>query len=75
MCCYETIVCTLVFLENWMNSVVVGLGVALGVCVAVMTLLIASHLKRSVCDHCKGKHCILSTAFVQTGSHFHNFTY
>ncbi|XP_031424714.1 programmed cell death protein 1-like isoform X2 [Clupea harengus] len=39
--------------ENWMNSVVVGLGVALGVCVAVMTLLIASHLKRSVCDHCK----------------------
>ena len=63
MCCYETIVCTLVFLENWMNSVVVGLGVALGVCVAVMTLLIASHLKKSVSDHCKGKHCILSTVF------------
>ncbi|XP_041917469.1 uncharacterized protein LOC121681667 isoform X3 [Alosa sapidissima] len=32
---------------------VVGLGVALSVCVAVMPFLIASRLRRPVCEHCK----------------------
>lgn len=42
-------------------SSVVGLGVALGMCIAVMVVMaffLASHLRRPVCQNCKGKYSI-----------------
>ncbi|XP_076143672.1 uncharacterized protein LOC143125810 [Alosa pseudoharengus] len=49
----NTTACEISTEKETLMGYVVGLGVALSVCVAVKSFLIAFRLRRSVCEHCK----------------------